>query len=358
MSLADAEKNLEDTKNTATENINNASISATKSLANANLKIYNAFNFVKLLKSDYFERGDNESIIVLDSMTEIGSNFEKFKVAVVSFNLDQANAYVGNIKSNLDRIRGASSPLGPYKSIISSADLAELDTHRANIDTVYSSIASESQNIKTVLATNETLINNAESQVNTIKTQIDPLNLDIQESVIRSTSAGIIMDVNKRVGEVVQTGEQVVSFLPISPFQVKVNIYEQDVVNVKINDSVKINLIAFPKKTFDGKVIFINPGEKIVDNVVYYEVTIDFAQQPDGIRPGMTADIVISTNKKEEVVRISKNAVVNLDGKDTVQVATNGKIEDREIVTGLEGNDYFEVVSGLLENEDVVLGKK
>ena len=52
----------------------------------------------------------------------------------------------------------------------------------------------------------------------------------------------------------------------------------------------------------------IDPAEKIVDNVVYYEVTIDFSNQAEGIKSGMTADIVIETNKKDNVLMIPKNS--------------------------------------------------
>jgi hypothetical protein len=47
----------------------------------------------------------------------------------------------------------------------------------------------------------------------------------------------------------------------------------------------------------------------------------------------MTADIVIESEKKEDVLRIPKNAVQNIRSKETVQVVRSGKIEDREIPT-------------------------
>ena len=104
--------------------------------------------------------------------------------------------------------------------------------------------------------------------------------------------------------------------------------------------------------------MLIDPAETIVDNVVYYNVTIEFLNQPDGIRSGMTADITIESNKKDNVLRIPKNAVVQIDGTETVQIVKGSKIENRTITTGLEGNDYFEVTSGLNENDQIVTGKK
>lgn len=121
---------------------------------------------------------------------------------------------------------------------------------------------------------------------------------------------------------------------------------------------MEISLIAFPKEIFSGKVIFIDPAEKIIDNVVYYEITIDFDGNKDRVKSGMTADIIVETSEKENVLRVSKNAVEELGGKETVQIKKVDKIENREIETGLEGDNYFEVISGLRIGEEVVVGKK
>ena len=72
--------------------------------------------------------------------------------------------------------------------------------------------------------------------------------------------------------------------LPQSPFQVAVDIYEEDIVKVKIGNPVDIKLTAFPDKIFKGKVIAIDPAEKIIEGVVYYEVTIDFEEAAAGIK--------------------------------------------------------------------------
>ena len=152
--------------------------------------------------------------------------------------------------------------------------------------------------------------------------------------------------------------QSAINLLSTDPFEIKVAVYEQDIVNVKVGNDVKIDLVAFPKNAFLGKVLSIDPAETIIDNVVYYEITIDFPDQPEGIRSGMTADITIETNKKDNVLMVPKNVVQNLGGKDLVQVVKNGKIENREIITGLEGNEYYEVLSGLSDGDTIITGKK
>jgi len=105
-------------------------------------------------------------------------------------------------------------------------------------------------------------------------------------------------------------------------------------------------------------VVSIEPVEKLIDNVVYYETTIDFEGGPEGIRRGMTADIIIETAKKENVLIVSKRAVEDINGKKIVKVYKKGALEEREITVGLKGDEYLEVLSGLKEGDQVVAGKK
>jgi len=89
-----------------------------------------------------------------------------------------------------------------------------------------------------------------------------------------------------------------------------------------------------------------------------YETTLSLDTQQEGIKSGMTADIVVETNKKENVLMIPINVIEKIDGLERVQVKNGKQIEDRIIQTGLEGNDYAEVISGLNEGEEIITGKK
>ncbi len=58
-------------------------------------------------------------------------------------------------------------------------------------------------------------------------------------------------------------------------------------------------------------------------------------------------------------VNINVNQVTRIEGHGNIVLNTkNGKIEEREIEVGLKGNDFFEVISGLKEGEQIVIGKK
>lgn len=376
-------KIYQDTRDAAQHDLDNEYISAINTLDDAYTKIYNSFNVVNNIQTSYFSLVDQQGIKVNDSKIKINESMVNTKnyldIAKASSdreNIDNAISqtinFLNNVSSALKIVRDMTDE-SVYYTKISSADKASLDTQKTSINTALTSVTNLQQDIvayKIALqkAESNLTLRRAEPRsedIDVYKAQIEQAqaNVNLYQSQLNDTSLrspidGRITKVNSKIGEVVSTNESVINLLSSNPFQIKVDIYEQDIVNVKEGNTVKIILVAFPKQTFEGKVISIDPAEKIVDNVVYYEITIDFPNQPEGIKSGMTADITIETAKKENVLRVPKNAVENIDGKDIIQVANWGKIEDRQIETGLEGNDYYEIVSGLQEGDQIITGKK
>jgi len=70
----------------------------------------------------------------------------------------------------------------------------------------------------------------------------------------------------------------------------------------------------------------------------------------------MTADVVIKTASKENVLTVPLSSIQNKEGKTIVEVLKGEKFEEREIEIGLKGNnDIVEVISGLEEGERVTI---
>jgi multidrug efflux pump subunit AcrA (membrane-fusion protein) len=145
-------------------------------------------------------------------------------------------------------------------------------------------------------------------------------------------------------------------FLPADPFQIETNIYEEDIIKINIDNPVDISLVAFPDQVFKGNVISIDPAEQLIDGVIYYKVKISFENIIDQAKPGMTADLVIKTDSRENVLIIPEDAIQEEDGIITIEVLKDKeKIEERQIEIGLQetNDDMIEVISGLLEGEKI-----
>jgi len=367
----------------ASHNLQSAYDDALNSLDSSYDKIYNALNVVIDLEKDYFSVADQEGIKVSEAKKDLNKNLDNIKIYIdkaklskswdeIDFALSQTEIALNNVYNDLKIIRQQCDE-GIYYSEVSSTDKALIDTHKSYINTASSTIATAQQSISSYKIALQTANDNLKlktidprsEDINIYKSQIDQaqasLNMyqsQLNNNHVYSPIDGKITAVNAKRGEIINYSTPIINLLSSEPFQIKANIYEQDIVNVNSGNLVKINLVAFPEQTFEGTILSIDPAEKIVDNVVNYQVTIDFPNQPDGVRSGMTADIVIETQKKENVFRISKNAVETINGTQTVKVAKKRKIEIREIITGLEGDEYIEIISGLNEGEEIIIGEK
>jgi len=368
LELNKAQKNLELIQAEQTEAEKDAYKDAQVYLDDAYLKMYNSFTFVSYLKRTYFDRGDMDSLTVFENKNRIERALEsveehinKSKESGLKEDIDLA---VSKTKESLSKTKNALAEIreiieGTYRDIVSDSDKSTLDTHRQNINTAISNILNAEQEILNAKLEENSIDKNVyQAKIEKAQAEISLLESKIQKGFLRSPVAGKVVEVFKKEGEVVNQGESVISLLPSAPFYIEVNIYEEDIVKIKKGDPVEINIVALPQKTIKGEVSSIDPAEKIIEGVVYYKVTISFKEEVEGVKPGMTADITIKTQERKNVLRIPKELIEGRDGKKIVKVAEGKEIEEREIKTGLEGNDFVEVLSGLKEGEKIIVEEK
>lgn len=381
-------KNSEISLDIARENLNQAYEDALNTLDDSYLKLYNAFTAVDSIQKKYFTGNDQEGIkvrenkeIIETAMTQAKSYLDIAKTDIKNENTDTA---ILKMETSLNTTSAAFAIIravcdeGIYYNTVSSSDKTSLDTQRTNINTALTNITNSQQNISSLQLSVDSVngqleaakdnlalvmakprqedINLYQAKVKQAQAQIDIIKNQIQEAALISPTDGQVTKINKKIGEIVQPTETVISLLSTNPFQIEVDIYEEDVVKMNIGNSVDVSLTAFPKETFKGKVVSIDPAEKLIEGVVYYKVTIDFQNPPENIKPGMTADLTIKTLSKENVLIIPEFAIETKGGKTIVQISEGKIIKEREIEIGLKGSDgMIEVISGLKEGEKVVI---
>jgi HlyD family secretion protein len=399
-SLEASEQSLEDIEAQCEENLASAYQDALNEMEDAYLKAYNSEKTVYSVQRTYFIVNDQEGL-------EVKENGEKIKngVSIIKENLEKAqsgsreeiDSALSETGENLSEIYESLKIIrencdkGTYYNTVSSADKSSLDTHKSNIIASVTAVTNASQNISSEKINSQSSINTARAslesargvlkkaedelafltafprqedidlyraQVSQAEAQVRLLENKIKQSRLRAPSKGQIIEIKKREGEIVSaaSADSAVVFLPEAFLEIKSDIYEEDIMEIEIGDQVEISLVAFPKEIFEGRVIFINPAEKSVDGVIYYEVLIGSESLPEKAKPGMSADVVIKTEFRKNVLAVPEDALIEKDGKKTVKILKDGDIEEREIEIGLSGsNDMIEVTFGLKEGEKVIL---
>ncbi len=401
IALDTASQALEDIKAQGQKDLESAYEDALNVLDDSYLKTSNSFNVVSLVQRTYFTSADQESINIRENKDKIQNTLNEVEPYVntardtetnqdIDSALYQMKEALNNISDALKVIRDTCETVG-YKNIVSSNDKSSLDTHRGYINTALTNVVNSQQTISSTELDNSVNINTYSAKVDTVqgslkaaqddlakltasprqedvdlyqaqvkqaKAKVWLLQNQIEDTILNAPVSGQIIKIEKRVGELVQSAlkDAVITILPSDPFSIEVDIYEEDVAKMNVGNPVNITLVAFPEQTLTGKVISIDPAEKVIDGVVYYEVSVSLDDLPEGVKPGMTADLVIRTDFKENVLTVPKKAARKKNGKTMVQVLENKTITEREIEVGLKGtNDVIEVISGLEQGEQVIL---
>lgn len=198
-------------------------------------------------------------------------------------------------------------------------------------------------------------IDAAQAKINQAQASLNLAYANLADTIITAPIKGVITKKNYEKGEQTTLNTPVLEMIGESNLQIEVNIPESDIAKVKTGQKVEITLDAFgDDKKFAGTVTFIDPAETVVEGVVYYKTKIQINEPQTQIKPGMTANLTIYTNKKDGVLIIPLRAIKSKGGKKYVEVLENGTLTQRIITTGLQGNQGVEVTSGLKEGEEVV----
>lgn len=89
-----------------------------------------------------------------------------------------------------------------------------------------------------------------------------------------------------------------------------------------------------------------------------YETTLHLTPPAEHLRPGLTCNITVHADQRENVIAVPRRAIIERDGRQLVRVlGKDFHITEREVATGLLGSDgAIEITSGLSANESVIIG--
>lgn len=188
---------------------------------------------------------------------------------------------------------------------------------------------------------------------------VSALRKELDKASLVAPLNGVLSKLDIEVGENVSGATPVATI--VSPdLRLDVDIAESDIAKLSLNDPAEIILDAFSDdRIFTGKVIVIEPGQTEVSGVIYYKIKLVFDEASAvGVRPGMTANVEILTDKKEAVIAIPGRSILEEAGKKKVRILTNAKrgvFDFREVTTGLRGDDgLVEIISGVNEGDVVI----
>lgn len=168
---------------------------------------------------------------------------------------------------------------------------------------------------------------------------------------------GIITKIDVKVGEIASSNIPLVTMMSVGTFQIESYVPEVHISKIKLGDEANVTLDAYGADTlFRAQVISIDPAETIKDGVSTYKIKLQFENEDVRIKSGMTASVIITAFDKPNTIVVPGGVIFTKDNKKFVQVKENGKISEREVVTGSESSlNQVEIISGLRDGDVVIL---
>ncbi|NLZ44425.1 MAG: hypothetical protein GX894_06170, partial [Clostridia bacterium] len=139
-------------------------------------------------------------------------------------------------------------------------------------------------------------------------------------------------------------------------WEVQAYVNEEDVVKIALGMPAEVVLLAKEDRVFTGRVSSVGAEARVSSNIVTYPVTVQVDESAEFFGPGMSADLLIIIEQKEDVLILPQAAITKRGGRSMVQVLRNGQAELVPVETGITGNGLVEIRSGLEEGTVVVTG--
>jgi len=130
---------------------------------------------------------------------------------------------------------------------------------------------------------------------------------------------------------------------------------EIDVVNIKKGQDALLTFDALPHKEVKGTVEYIGNSTTAVSGIQAYKIKIKIDDSSIVLKDGLSVNVDITTQMKNNVLAVPIESVFYHDGKYYVDVVqSDNTIQRKEVETGISSDDYTEIISGLSERDTIL----
>ncbi len=243
-----------------------------------------------------------------------------------------------------------------YQVAVANYNLAVANVNDSGLQSAAAQLASAQANLDNLKNTpTPEEVQLAELAVKQAQMALDQAKLNLLKSQLIAPLDGVVADLNIQPGQQVSASTQAMTLVDLTGLEAQVNVSETDLPSIKVGQPVQVTFDALPNQTFAARVAKVAYVGTVTQGVVNYPVTIALEQPDKQIRPGMTANVSIVVQQRDNILLVP-NRAVKLSGRQrVVTVVRDGKQEQVNVTLGMSSDTQSEVTSGLEEGDLVVI---
>ncbi len=195
----------------------------------------------------------------------------------------------------------------------------------------------------------------AKARLESAKANLASSRAEMVKKRIRAPFSGIVGIRQVDLGQYLAAGSEIAPLQSLDPIYVDYTLPERHLADLGVDQTIDLNVQAYPDQTFSGRIEALNPGIDPGTRSIHIRGILD---NPDGkLRPGMFAEVRTLLSEQNDVLTLPQQAITYAPYGDSVFVIQeqDGQkiVQRRQVKTGGIRNGRVEIVEGLEAGDEV-----
>ena len=279
----------------------------------------------------------------LDALKTIISGAQSDVVAKITALTDEKHA-IANAKNSYKTYQIAFDKSSQDLNDLQNKTSADLAAAQANLDRAKAALADAKNPPREV-------------DVASYRAALAIAAINYNKTILKSPIDGTVARQDGELGSFASPNVPLVTIISNNKYQIETYVAENDLPAVKVGEAALVTLDNLSDgQTFTAQVVKVDPAASVSPSgTAAYKVTLQFNQEDERLKVGLTANVKIIGAEKDGALIIPAHDVIQKNGQYFASVFDGQKLEQKPITIGLRGeNDQWEVLSGFQAGDSVV----
>ncbi len=198
------------------------------------------------------------------------------------------------------------------------------------------------------------------AQVQDVQVAYEEAAQRVRDTELRAPVAGVISEIIPARGEQLAPNGKVMGLVVTENYTVEASVPEADIAKVSVGQTAVVTLDAFGDDVpFSAKVLSIEPDRIKIQDAIFYKVSVAIDPTERPIKPGMTANITITTGEAADALIIPLRGIRTENGVRRVRVLqADGTAKEVEITLGLRGDEgRVQALTGVNAGDQIIVAE-
>ena len=292
---------------------------------------------------DAIEGVEDASEDFVTNQVAAAETFQSAKTAYENFfnQFDESNQQIADKIDQVHEIE---------EEILYDQTLLEKELLAANQELALSNVNGSIADVRyeSSLTSYENALIKAQNTLDDATKKLDAFETFVGDGTVYAEGSGIVTQVGYEVDDYLMNTGTLIAFAKAEDMTVSVDVAQEDVVTMKVGDSVELSFSAYEGEIYNGVIQSITTTATSRSSAtISYPVVISIQGDTSKLYGGMTADVSFVTEEAADVSYVLRKAIVEENGKNGLYIKSGNDYVLAPVTTGFTNGTYIEIKDGI-----------